>query len=372
MPLYHSDFQTELHKAELFRRVDHARNICSSNLDDKFWKDLQPTGHIWVYKPLRVYYCITPKAGCTYWKRVLRFLSGDFPKDKNVQAPSDIDRDYVHYGKIENLNQRPMTHPVIRTLMSAGNSFMVARNPYSRLWSAYIDKLFLPDFWRTDAKYIVKRQRPNATEFEKQCPRDVSFQEFLTSITQQYPHNLNEHWQPVVKQCSPCHANFAYILKQETFSDDVDVVLDQLGLNFMKLKQTVPLKYHQLEEIKMLTSYNFRLQNVYPKDCFELEDVAKRLWKTFQYNGYIHRDLDIPLADMRKENFTTNSEEVFIKYAMMTLQYQNDQHIDLQEQKRNMMLEAYKAIPVTNMAGIALVYEHDFEMFGYERTLNYG
>ena len=356
-------------KGEMERRVEHVRKNCFKNITNPFWLNLTPTGRVWIDHPHQLYYCIVPKAGCTFWKQLVRFLTGDFKQGLNIQKPSSIDRNFVHYGGLKNITVVSLNNPVLRMLMATGKSFMVTRNPYSRLWSGFIDKFLLPDFWRTSAKYVMTSMRPNATAFEKKCPRDVTFEEFLAFITKVYPKALNEHWDPVFRLCGPCHTNYEYIIKQESFTSDSNTVLDQFGIGEYKIKGHLPAILRNAEEIRMISSYNFKLTNSYTNDCFEFEDVAKRLWLAFQYNGYIHRDIEIPLSDMRKDNFTHDAEQVFLRYATMTMQYQEEKMIDLSSQKRMMMREAFLKIPVKIMEQLKQIYAYDFELFGYKTEL---
>ena len=59
--------------------------------------------------------------------------------------------------------------------------FMFARDPYTRIWSAYLDKFVLPLFWHT-GKEVVKEMRNNATKASLECGHDVTFKEFLFYI----------------------------------------------------------------------------------------------------------------------------------------------------------------------------------------------
>ena len=45
--------------------------------------------------------------------------------------------------------------------------FMVTRDPFARLWSAYVDKFILPDFWGHTGIYVVRRFRKNPTAVAK-------------------------------------------------------------------------------------------------------------------------------------------------------------------------------------------------------------
>lgn len=289
--------------------------------------------------------------------------------NKSVLKPSDINRRYVHYGEIRVIKQGTMENTTLREIMSTGTAFIVSRDPYTRLWSAYIDKFFLPDFWGTEARIVLRLLRPEATIAEKNCPKSVTFVEFLTYIAKTYPADLQEHWQPVVKLCSPCHVNYDIILKQESLQNDTNALLDKIGLGKFKFSSKKGTQSRNMEEMKMITAYNFNLQSRYPGMCYELEDVANRLWRTFQYNGYIYRHFDIPLAEMMDANFTEKPLEVFMKYVNSTLQFQSLKELDLRHQKRSMMLEAYKEVPEKVLHAIRTVYQYDFQMFGYNMKL---
>lgn len=52
--------------------------------------------------------------------------------------------------------------------------FHVARNPYSRLYSVYVDKIYLPGFWKFTKKINERKGR--------ECSTSVRFGEFLDYI----------------------------------------------------------------------------------------------------------------------------------------------------------------------------------------------
>ncbi|WAQ99210.1 CHSTB-like protein [Mya arenaria] len=166
--------------------------------------------------------------------------------------------------------------------MAEGQSFMFTREPYSRLWSAYIDKFLLPDFWRTDAHA-----------------------EFLQYIVASYPRNLNEHWQPVYKICDPCLVAYDVIGKQGTLANDSHYILQKFGLGYL-IPTSGSKSLRATNEMTMLVKYNFDLEHAIHKGCFDKEYVAMRLWKAFQYNGYIHRSIDIPFKKMKSSNIFWN------------------------------------------------------------------
>lgn len=348
-------------------RLINIRSKCAEFVTDPYWINLHQGGVVWTYKEKDLHYCMVPKVGCTFWKRMMRFLSKDVRANTSIGRPSDIDRIYVHYGPVKHLIQSSVQNPVVRMIMTTGNSFMFAREPYSRLWSAYIDKFFLPDFWRTDAKAVVNKLRPNGTEYEKSCANNVTFLEFLTFINLTSKYGLNEHWNKVHGICSPCHVKYDVIGKQETFGDDADYILTKFGLEHLKEDTTkLDMVY---EEVTTLTRYNFNLEKAYRKECFNTTEVARRLWRAFQFNGYIHRNISFPVEMFQLEEFLTKPADVFIGMVFRTFDKQQSMGYSLKSQKREMMLEAYRDIPETLLTHIQEIYKYDFEIFDYEKQL---
>lgn len=69
--------------------------------------------------------------------------------------------------------------------------FHVTRNPYSRLYSVYIDKIYLPGFWKFTKKINERKGR--------ECSTSVRFGEFLDYIMKEEVYD--PHWHPVSELC---------------------------------------------------------------------------------------------------------------------------------------------------------------------------
>lgn len=348
-------------------RISNITNKCSYLRKSTYWQNLNQVGKVWTYTPLDIHYCIVPKVGCTFWKRIMRFIAQDYPSNQSIERPSDIDRTFVHFEKLQNLSECAVHNPILRIMMMSGKSFTFSRDPYSRLWSAYIDKFLLPDFWRTEAVSVIQRLRPNGTENEKSCANDVTFHEFLTFIKLTANSGLNEHWDNIHRLCSPCHVKYDVIGKLETFSQDADYILTAFGLDY--LKETTTGRDMVRDEIETLTTYNFDLEPKMRKECFDKIEVARRLWIAFQYNGYIHRNISFPKDRFQSDEFQQQPRTVFIDIVFETLEHQKELGHTLKSQKRTMMLETYRSIPKSLLSDIAKVYEYDFELFGYNKNI---
>ncbi|XP_052791909.1 carbohydrate sulfotransferase 11-like [Mya arenaria] len=354
-------------RKEIFERRERVRNYCKQNAKDidKF----KTTGSLWTVPDYDIHWCVTQKIGSTHWKQVLRFVAGDYSKDINVTKPEDLDRFYVHSTQPGRVLRRSLANIVSQGVTLSGKVFMFTREPYSRLWSAYIDKFLLPDFWEKHAPFVVRKVRSDVKEQDTICASDVTFSEFLIYIVLSNSQTLDPHWRPVFHLCNPCRIKYDVIGKQETFANDSNLILNKFGLDTVVPKSTSTKTSRATEEITMLVQFNFDLENRLPVGCFDKEDVAIRLWKAFQYNGYIHRSIDIPMKSMHSENFLLHPTEVFLKHAFGAINYQNANNYDLQNQKRDMMLDAYKSISRQLVNRIKEVYKYDFELFGYDKDL---
>ena len=79
------------------------------------------------------------------------------------------------------------------------------REPYSRLLSAYVDKLWSPNlhFWRVLGRNLVRELRPNASRASLHCGHDVTFPEFIRYFIDGHAREvrINTHLVPTHKFC---------------------------------------------------------------------------------------------------------------------------------------------------------------------------
>ena len=239
---------------------------------------------------------------------------------------------------------------------------MFARHPWLRLWSDYIDKLLLPDFWVSVAPHVAKTVRPLLQD-KQNCVNNITFEEFLVYINKTNP-NLNEHWRPVHKICSPCHVQFDVVGKMESFAADSDYIHENYGID--KFEEIKTISEALYEEVKMLTEYNFKLGACTSNKRAKRLLIAVRLWKAFQLNGYINRNANFPSEKFDEESLEKNSAEMFLELFNSTIKHISYEKFDKKQQKRDMMKEAYRSITMENIANIQHIYKYDFELFEYE------
>lgn len=288
---------------------------------------------------------------------MLRFLAGDYPKKYHVRKPEDIDRMYVHAGKWTRISRYlNLSNAVQNRVMSHGMNVMFVREPYSRLWSAYLDKFYLPDFWSKLGPLFRQEQRSH-------CINNISFNEFLIYIVKHSKH-LDLHWAPISQICDICQVKYDVIGKMETFIEDSRYILKHIGSEKSIDVRQIDTTTREMEEIQLLTKYNFKFTRNKRK-CFERTIIAKRLWRTFQMNGYIHDSMVFPLEMINNQSFYSKALSEFTKYAFEALEKQNQLFLDPKPQRREYMMNAYKSIPMQLLIKVKALYRYDFEMFGY-------
>ena len=309
-------------------------------------------------------YCIVPKAGCTLWKRIFFYLKQDY--SNKVTSPLDIPRHFVHKNTtLLNVSNKRLQ---IRKLKNTQETFMFTRDPYSRVWSAYLDKLFLSDFWLGVGVSVIKSERKDATRHSLVCGDDVTFEEFIRYILSQ-PKQLftKNHFAPVHAICDPCSVNFTYIGKLETFKDDVYHILKGTGLNF-HLEGDL-FNDTASDEIKTLSEDYLGMHKLGRKQmCKNVTLICERLWSVFQMNGYIGYEIPFP-SDLLDTSMNINDlKQTFISHAISEHKNGRAVHEFWKTQRRQSLVRAYKELPLELLKQFQAAYEKDLELFGYSES----
>ena len=296
------------------------------------------------------YYKI-PKTGCTFWTQIFAVLNSASNSDETEEIF------YKQRGHVHSAMHRAVTN----TRHSSGPYVIPVRDPYSRLYSGYMDKIFLSLFLQVEDMIISSQRKhtPKASE----CVRNATFLEFLKMIVEKV-HNgvkVNGHWAPITSLCNPCTTDILAIAKQETFSTDVEFILNKVGVKNDKLEVIRSALYeHKLESF--LPSYIKEVLN--HRTCKPKEKVAEDMWYTFKVNGYLKENLDFPLAHVRDTNFTLTPETL----TQLVFKAISDKPLTSEQsrrQRRRALIKAYKDVDGKTIKGIQEVFKRDFTLFGY-------
>lgn len=214
----------------------------------------------------RLIYCYVPKAACTSWKMVMLVLT------RSVDSVSKVRGAHIK-GKHKMMSD--LTRSEREKRMKTYKKFMVHREPFSRLLSAYFDKFRKSsDLGLKFGRTIVAKYRVNETKQSLQSGLDVKFSEFVRFVLDWATHfgwlKLNEHWQPQVSLCQPCAVDYDYYSEMETVESDAEAILRLVGAasdvkfpqsHVTNSTQNVMQFYGDLDQ-----TFVGRLLNLYRKD----------------------------------------------------------------------------------------------------------
>lgn len=258
--------------------------------------------------------------------------------------------------------------------------FMFVRNPYSRLWSSYIDKHFLLDFWNTEGPMIAhyfregdgSRGTYSGDKWRSNCTSgNITFAEFLTYIAdtgQRAPGKLNEHWRPLEYLCDPCVFCPHLIGRMETFREDSALVLRQMNLTWVL--NSLDNKLTTLRQLEALTKDNFGyLRGDWKRDptvyyyCVNNTSLALQLWSAFQMYGYLPNHWTFPM-----DQFTTQlTEDNFMEIILSAFELLSQEDLkSLSKQRKLAMESAYRSVPLDVLERIASLYSYEFAAFEYD------
>ncbi|XP_041374623.1 carbohydrate sulfotransferase 11-like isoform X2 [Gigantopelta aegis] len=333
------------------QRQKRLQDVCLTNPPGSLRQIYSHTGH-------KLSYCAVPKAGCTFWINVFRFLYNETDGVK-VKHPNEIPRMITHYGKKK--RSKPYSLQQARAFLPNTLRFLFSRDPYSRLWSAYVDKFLLPDYWCTEGLRIIARRSKSASSSRKKnCGNDITFEELLNYVSLSTVKDLDPHWCPVSYMCDPCNFRPDVIGTMETFAKDTNFVLSQV--NLQHIMDNYDPKTHVVDEMVMLTEYNFQLlKRTNCKHCIKREDIALRLWKAFQINGYLPLKTEFPSEKLKDIDAST-----FIDVARKTYRERPNSSAQIKIQRKQALVDAYKSVPSHIMQKLKSIYATDFLMFNYD------
>ncbi|XP_030837159.1 carbohydrate sulfotransferase 14-like [Strongylocentrotus purpuratus] len=185
-------------------------------------KALASMQHTLVIDKYRLLYCYVPKVGCTSWKQLFLVAYGIVDiKDRQKSMHKESNSAFKTPGQLEQTEAN-------KKLQDYTN-FLFVRNPFSRLLSAYRQKMdgrnpqdrkqcpfchsVTQWFITTDPKYLKGRNKTQPYSF-------VEFVRFV--IAQKTP---NDHWTVQYELCHPCTVDYDFIGKYETVQEDAETFL---------------------------------------------------------------------------------------------------------------------------------------------------
>ncbi|XP_037791635.1 carbohydrate sulfotransferase 14-like [Penaeus monodon] len=172
--------------------------------------------------------CVVAKAGASTWRRHMLTLLGLDEEDmqhttkyaKLIEAKKMID-----LREMKEVLQNPHTTWIMNT-----------RHPLERLVSTYRDK-FMDGNGVKEMKLIEYVRWMKIERDETYVNNSLTFQEFLEAVILDNERNgragMSDYLRPSSTVCSPCALSYDYIIRTETFSEDLACIANKLQLEGM-------------------------------------------------------------------------------------------------------------------------------------------
>jgi hypothetical protein len=290
-------------------------------------------------------FCFVQKIGCTFWKRIFLAL-------ENVEIKNISDMSIVHKHRLPTLS-RSSDKEVVE-LSKSTFSVLFVRDPYSRLFSGYVDKFLYPNvhYWRIYGVHIINKYRKNATRQSLECGHDVTFAEFIEYVIDVYEqkrHILDDHFSPIHQHCRPCEIDYKIIGKMESFEDDANYIFNELPR--FQSKNLLFKRSLTEELIQIMADRNLN------KSCLNNSETSKRILKSLYYRG---------LIDYNKMSETNFINILKSKSVSKIREYANLLSSKQKTDKRKHVVVYYKSLNNRLLNRVRGFLKPDCKLFGYD------
>ncbi|KAL8570802.1 hypothetical protein ACOMHN_006952 [Nucella lapillus] len=296
----------------------------------------------WPARNKNVLYCPIQKTGSTTWSHVIH----DALKQMTPQQRHKGKKKQKHWKESAMMN-------TVR--------FLFVREPYSRLLSGYVDKLFSPNslFWKTIGTYVIQNFRSDPSDVSVRCGHDVTFEEYVRYVihSQKTLIHRNMHFVPSHDHCDLCNVNYSYIGHLETLQDDMIFLLKTFHLPENRSKAN-------FDSWTIIDNSGWVLQRMKTniRKCMTMHEACLRLWKKWHIRGIISKNEPLPVTAEEAENISRTD---FIYRTFKALDRSGSRE-KRKLQKTEAMRQAFASLSEDLKLQVQEMLTLDFDMFGFD------
>lgn len=332
--------------------------------------DRSISSHFQVSKSHQLIYCSIEKAGTTFWRRVLQMLDST-----NLDSPYQI--------KPLNVNKHSQSlvkEDFFRMLAKLRTHalFMFVRNPFSRLLSGYLDKIYTanPYYWGMIGKEIRSSEMNNAivrldqmktlrrTERPQMpCYNDITFDEFIQYVIDAEnttSHKRDPHFMSMYDLCKPCQINYDFIGKMETFKKDFNFIMGALNISKFDVND---LEKRASDDIFLDVASSLDERRNEIVKCMSMHEAYLRSWKHMQIRGLISNQQNYPYSEKQSQYL----HPVQLVRTLKAARSKSTSRKELQRQKEQYFIDIYRTVQLEKLERLVKVLKNDFEIFDYEK-----
>jgi len=311
-----------------------------------------------------VLFCGLPKVSSTFWTEVLAVLRKGDKYDSPFQLNLSMALKIV--PRFEAV-KKAFGKQTLQRMLQRSTSFMFTRDPYARLYSGYVNKIYSPNmmYWQYGRR-IAQTTKVNPSNMSLAYGHDISFRELIQYLLQLWKDGkpIDSHFRSMSEQCDPCALPFDFIGHLETLKEDAEYLLQTWRSQYLDFK----LKFNDFENesfiemsirrIKVL----FQVRSTILKMGYPLHNIFLRVWSDFQIRGFISKQCEYPFTKSEIMNVTENQFVDAFKSALGR-RHADD---DVKGQRQEAMIQAYRTIPLNEMEQLQRYVQKDCKLFGYD------
>ncbi|KAK3102514.1 hypothetical protein FSP39_011896 [Pinctada imbricata] len=306
----------------------------------------------------KLVYCAMEKIGSTFWRRLFQILAGM----SKAKSPFDIPPGAALGGGVKTFSEDTFDH--IYAVLESSTKLVFTRDPYLRLLSGYVDKLFSPNlmFWNSIGKFTMTTIRKNASDLSLKCGHDVTFAEFVKYFIQSERTNFKRdgHFIPMYDHCRPCQVKFDIIGKMESFEEDTLYILKRFG--FSELHDRLSMDFRNSTNIDSFRDQARIVIGSNVEGCMSYCEKQKRMWRKMQIRGTISKHSKFPFSGKQCEEITVDD------YFNALIKAEGDVRdpVIAGKYRQEAVREAYSTVSEEDMKELQIIFKPDCEIFSYE------
>jgi sulfotransferase famil protein len=219
----------------------------------------------------RLVYFETPKVACTSIKLLMQDMLNSGESTKNFNP------DHLHNRSMSPLKRLSNVDEDIQNECLWGNfsRFSFVRNPFTRVLSAYLDKV-LATYENLEVGDIEVVRNRRLTSLGLNPDREVSFQFFLEHLSDSKSFFEDLHFTPLYRLLFVDHINYDFIGRFERFEQDLEVVKTKFYGGQKEESDASLGKFHQTKASRTFKEFFGRrevdlVQTIYERDFAEFK-----------------------------------------------------------------------------------------------------
>ncbi|KAK4307534.1 hypothetical protein Pmani_020681 [Petrolisthes manimaculis] len=230
---------------------------------------IETLNSLYYSKDFNLLLCSVAKAGSSTMKNQLFRLQKGYYKDGNIHKLVHFLRANLRVGGIKEVKE-------LMYRRKKNTTIMTARHPLDRLVSAYRDK-YRDGQSRPKGKFInlAKNAVKRDTGGRNSRNITVTFTQFLQLVLNDQRGNVNNHWEPYYKVCTPCVLPYQYIFNTETLNEDFSYISQKIGANL-----EVDQSFHAHKTSG--TTSNTTTTHYFHYYTFVDPDLLRKIYKVYQ------------------------------------------------------------------------------------------